>query len=139
MSVATKLDLVGEVVGLAVGLVVGPSVGLAVGPSVGLAVGPSVGLAVGPGVGLIVGPSVGLAVGPSVGLKVGPGVGLAVGLPVGAHVESLYMVSLCLPIATGFVLLHAGRTSKHMGVLRNTASEDGAVGRSRACNTTWKH
>ena len=124
VSVATKLDLVGEVVGLAVGLIVGPSVGL----TVGLSVGPSVGLAVGPSVGLIVGPSVGLTVGLSVRLAVGPGVRLAVG----AHVESSepwYMVSLCLLIAMGFFLLHAGRTSTHMAVLRHTASGDGAVGR----------
>ena len=129
VSVATKLDLVGEAVGLAVGPSVGPSVGLlVVGPSVGLAVGPSVGLAVGPSVGLAVGANVGLAVGPSVGLVVGP----SVGSRVGAHVESSepwYMVSLCLPIATGFVLLHAGRTSTHMAVLRNTTSRDSAVGR----------
>ena len=71
---------------------------------------------------------------PGVGLIVGPGVGLAVGLPVGLPVTPLYMVSLYLPIATGFVLLHAGRTSTHMGVLRNTASGDGAVGREG--NTT---
>ena len=92
VSVATKLDLVGEAV-----------------------VGPSVGPSVGPGDGLLV------------GLRVGE-----VGLAVGAHVESSepwYMVSLYLPIATGFVLFHAGRTSMHMDVLRNTTSEDGAVGR----------
>ena len=114
VSVATKWDLVGEVVGLAVG----PSVGLIVGPSVGRVVGPSVGLAVGPSVGLVVGPSVGSRV--------------------GAHVESSepwYMVSLCLPIATGFVLFHAGRTSKHMGVLRNTASGTAPLD-ARACNIT---
>ena len=99
VSVATKLDLVGEAVGLAVG----PSVGLVVGPSVELAVGPSVGLVVGPGVGHAVGPLV--------------------------ESEPWYMVFLCLPIATGFVLFHAERTSTHMVVLRNTASGNGAVGR----------
>ena len=74
-------------------------------------------------------PFVGFLVGSFVGVFVGLAVGPGVELLVGVQDAPWYMVSLYLPIATGFVLFHAGRTSTHMGVLRNTASEDGANGR----------
>ena len=87
-------------------------------------VGLRVGANVERGVGDLVGVCVGLAVGPSVGSEVGLSVG-EVGLEVGLTVQTApaYMVSLCLPIAVGFVLFHAGRTSKHIAVFENTGTE----------------
>ena len=87
-------------------------------------VGLRVGANVGRGVGDLDGVCVGLVVGPSVGLEVGLRVG-EVGLGVGLRVQrtSLYMVSLCLLIAVGFAVFHAGRTSKHMAVPEKTETE----------------